>query len=204
MLMLAPVYADHGAPPPQLGGVGFCVEPSSVQVRLVTAQPAAVVERVREEVLTRLQMKLEAENIPYDTDCATASGYVLLGLEARFLDPETYVGFPEASYTYVTTAQVGSFVTNADPDTALSERRYTGSASDIFQARTPEALETRLVALGQAQVGMLVQAWLEANAVTSGSYLRFAALGLALAALRAVSVSFRAVRGRSSSPLRPR
>ena len=204
LLILTPVYADHGAPPPQLGGVAFCLEPSSVQVRLEAAQPVAVVERVREKVLAVVEKMLEAENIPYDTGCAAASGYVLLGLEARFLDPETYQGFPAASYTYVTTAQVGSFVKGANPDTALPERRYTGSSSDIFQARTSEALETRLVALGQEEFGLLVRVWSEANTVAFGSYLRFAALGLALAVLRAVSVSFRGVRGRSSSPLRPK
>ena len=115
LLILTPVYADHGAPPPQLGGVRFCLEPSSVQVRLEAAQPLAVVERVREKVLAGLEARLEAENIPYDTGCAAASGYVLLGLEARFLDPETYVGFPAASYTYVTTAQVGAFVKGREP-----------------------------------------------------------------------------------------
>ncbi len=128
---------------------------------------------------------------------------MLLGLEARFLDPETYLGFPKDSYTYVTTAQVGSFVGAAQPDTALLGRRYTDSASDIFQAQTPGDLVTRLTRLGLDEFNLLVQAWSEANALTPGSVLRFAALGLALAALRAVPFS-RARRRRSSSPHPPK
>ena len=202
-------WADHGAPAPQLGGTVLCVEPSSVQIRLEaeTLLPA-VAEQVRAgvsaEIFAEMQTRLVAEGVPYGMGCAATSEYVLLGLEARFLDPETYQGFPEASYTYVTTAQVGSFVKDANPDTALPERRYTGSASDIFQARTPEALEARLTTLGREEVETLVQAWLEANVVTPSSILRFAALGLVLALLRAVSVSFRAVRERSSSLPRPK
>jgi len=146
---------------------------------------------------------LEAGNVPYDTDCVASSGYVLLGLEARFLDPETYLGFPEDSYTYVTSAQVGSFIPDASIDTALPERRYTASASDILQAGTANALETHLTALGR-EFGVLV-VWSEANTVAPLSYLRFAALGPVLAVLRALvlRVGVRGVGGRSSSPSRP-
>ncbi len=189
LLMLTFAWADHGAPAPQLGGTVFCVEPSSVQVRLEAETPLpAVAEQVRAEVFAEMRARLEAEGVPYRTDCAAASGYVLLGLEARFLDPETYLGFPEDAYTYVTTAQVGSSVAAARPGTALPERRYTGSASDLVQARTPDVLVARLVTLGREEFGLLVQVWSEANTAASGSYLRFAALGLALVLLRALTL----------------
>ncbi len=200
------VGADHGAPAPQLGGTVLCVEPSSVQVRLEAAwgvsSRAAVVERVRREVLAAFQELLEAGNVPYDTDCVASSGYVLLGLEARFLDPETYQGFPEGSYTYVTSAQVGSFIPDASIDTALPERRYTGSASDM-QAGTANALETHLIAFGR-EFGVLV-VWSEVNTVAPLSYPRFAALGPVLAVLRALAlrVGVRGGGGRSSSLSRP-
>jgi len=204
LLALSLAWADHGAPPPQLGGTVLCVELSSVQVGLeAEAAPPAVTERVRMEVFSAMQARLETEGVPYRTDCAAVSGYVLLGLEAHFLDPETYLGFPKDSYTYVTTAQVGSFVGAAQPDTALPGRRYTGSASDIFQALTPGDLVTRLTGLGLDEFNLLVQAWSEANALTPGGVLRFAALGLALALLRAVPLSLAATRGRSSSPHPP-
>jgi hypothetical protein len=187
---LSPVWADHGAPAPQLGGVTFCVAPSSVQLRLEGAALSPAADRqVREAILKNLRATLTAREVPFETGCDRAPGYVLLNLYARFLDSETYLylGFPAASYTYVSSAQVGTFVADAGPDTALPEGRYAASASDIFQARSARALEARLLALADAQVQALATAWLEANAVPRRSYLLFAALALVLLTPRVVT-----------------
>lgn len=188
---LTPVWADHGAPAPQLGGVTLCLEPSSVQLETEGVQ---VAERMGKEIFGVLQRRLEAHTIPYGSDCANesrAGRYMLFGFYVRFLDPQTYVGFPGNSYTYVTTAQVGSFVTNVDAQTVLPESVYSASSSDIFQASTPEQLEQRLVRLGETEAEMLVQTWFEANTVTLGSYLLFAALGLSFVALRSLTTFLR-------------
>jgi len=182
---LTPVRADHGAPAPQLGGVTLCAESSSVQLETEGVALSRKASRsVRQTIFSALQRQLETQNIPYTSDCNTAKNYTLISLYVRFLDPQTYVGFPKNSYTYVTTAQVGSFVGNADAETVLPERVYSASASDIFQAETPEKLEQRLVSLGETEGAALTQTWVEANAVRPGSYLLFAALGLSFALLR--------------------
>ncbi len=169
----------------------LCVQPSSVQLRLEGASLPNAGQRVREAVLRTLQTTLEAERVPYETDCLTSKGYVLLDLYARFLDPRTYLGFPEGSYTYVASAQVGVFAANVPYGTALLEGRYAESVGDIFQARTLTRLETRLTSLGETQVEALATAWSEANPVTLDSYLLFAVLGLALASLRTLPCFFR-------------
>lgn len=185
---LSLVWADHGAPAPQLGGLTFCVAPSSVQLRLEGATlPPVAARRVREAVIENLRQTLAAREVPFESGCDRAQGYVLLNLYARFLDPETYLGFPAASYTYVSSAQVGAFVADAGPETALPEGRYAASASDIVQARSARALEARLLALGDAQGQALTAAWLEANRVPRRSYLLFAAFALALLTPRALT-----------------
>ncbi len=184
-------WADHGAPAPQLSGTVLCVQPSSVRLRLEGASLPDAGQRVREAVSRTLQMTLEAERVPYETDCLTSQGYVFLDLYARFLDPETYLGFPEGSYTYVASAQVGAFVADVPYGVPLPEGRYAESASDIFQARTLGGLETRLTSLGETQVQALATAWSDANPVTLSGYLLFAALGLALASSRALPCFFR-------------
>lgn len=184
-------WADHGAPAPQLGGAVLCVQPSSVQLRLEGASLPNAGQRVREAVLRTLQTTLETESVPYVTDCLTSEGYVLLDLYARFLDPKTYLGFPQGSYTYVASAQVGAFMADVPNGTALPESRYAESVSDIFQARTLGGLETRLTSLGETRVQALATAWSEANPVTLSGYLLFAALGLALASLRTLPCLFR-------------
>jgi len=181
--------ADHGVPAPRLGGVTLCVAPSSVQLTLEPSSRIAesqVAGRVREEVLETLRGTLGAHAVPFETDCERAQGFVLLTLYARFLDPETYLGFPPDSYTYVSSAQVGAFVGATGSKTALPGGRYRASESDIVQAPTAAALEARLVALGDEQSRALARAWGEANAPTGRAHLRFAGLGLLLAALRAL------------------
>lgn len=189
---LTPVWADHGAPAPQLAGVTFCLDAASVQLETESVTLSPVIRQsIRQAVLGTLKTQLETQRIPYTTDCPAARSYVLLSLYVRFLDPKTYVGFPKHSYTYVTSAQVGNAVKGAGAATVLPERIYTASVSDIFQAATPEKLGQRLVSLGNAEAESLTQTWLEANVVLLNSYLLFAVLGSSLIALRVLTFAFR-------------
>ena len=189
---LTPVWADHGAPAPQLGGVTFCLDIASVQLETeALALSPALRHHVRQAVFGALRTQLETRNIPHTSDCSAARSYVLLSLYVRFLDPRTYVGFPKYSYTYVISAQVGNTVKGAGAETVLPERIYTASASDIFQAATPQKLGQQLVTLGNAEAASLTRTWLEANAVSLNSYLLFAALGLSFVALRVLAFMLR-------------
>lgn len=193
LLAVTPVWADHGAPPARLGGVRLCTAPTSVQVSLEGAPWAdksgssEAEERIRTALLSSLTRSLTAAGIPHTTTCAGSSG-VVIALDLRYLDPETYLGFPENAYTYVSAAQVGTLGRGADltSELTLSESRYSASASDIIQAAGAAELEAQALALGEAQVTALAGAWLEANRVTARSYLLFAGLGGALLALRAL------------------
>lgn len=111
---------------------------------------------------------------------------MLLELYARFLDPATYVGFPDDSYTYVVITQVGSKPANP-VETVLPAGRYAASVSDILQAATPENLAEQLVSLDNEQVRALAATWRAANVVPLRTYLMFAALGASFLALRAVT-----------------
>ncbi len=188
---LTPVWADHGTPAPQLVGVTFCLDASSVQLETeaVTLSPM-IRQHVRQEVFNTLKTQLETRNIPHTSDCPAARSYVLLNLYVRFLDPKTYVGFPKRSYTYVTSAQVGNFVQGVGAEAVLPERIYSASASDIFQAATPQKIGQHLTTLGNAEAASLTQTWLEANAVSPSSYLLFAALGSSFVALRTLTFVF--------------
>lgn len=187
-LLWTPVWADHGAPAPQLGGVRLCAGAESVQLRLEGVPLGDDARaRVREAVLGRLTRALTAAEVPHGDACAGSNGFVLIALDLRYLDPETYLGFPENSYTYVSTAQVGAAPSGAAP----REDRYSASASDIIQAEGPAEVEAQLLALGEAQISALVGTWLEANRVAARGYLLFAGLGAALAALRVLGAALR-------------
>ena len=186
------MWADHGAAPPRLGGVRLCAAASSVQVSLEgvswaeEADSSEAEARIRTAVLSSLTRSLVAAGIPHTTTC-TGSGGVVITLDLRYLDPETYLGFPENAYSYVSAAQVSTLERGAGADIApvtLSESRYSASASDIIEVAGAAELEAQALALGEAQITALVRAWLEANRVPARSYLLFAGLGGALLALR--------------------
>lgn len=190
---MTPVWADHGAPPPRLGGVRLCAAPTSVQVSLEgvpwadEAGGSEAEARIRTAVLSSLTRSLAAAEIPHTTTCTGSGGVVVITLDLRYLDPETYLSFPENAYTYVSAAQVGTLEHVASADitpVTLSESRYSASASDIIEAAGEAELEAQALALGEAQIGALVRAWLEANRVIARNYLLFAGLGGALLALR--------------------
>ena len=190
---LTTALADHGAPPPRLGGLTLCLDRASVRLELeATTLPGPLTSRGVADTFHHATTTLTEQGVPLQTDCEQADGYVLLELYARFLDPETYLGFPADSHTYVVTAQVGKKPAGA-AETVLPNGRYAASASDIIQAATPESLAEQLVSLGGAQVQVLAATWRAANIVPARSYAVFAALGVSLLALRGLT----AVLGRS-------
>lgn len=184
LLVLFPVRAHDAAPPAQLIGVRPCVQTSSVQLVLEEVPLEIDTERVRRAVYDYLLRTLQGAGIAYDDLCPSSDTFALFGVYARFLDPQSYIGFPPSSYTYLTTGQLGRFSPQPTFDTVLTTPLYTTSLSEIFQADGADALSRRLVALGNGQVDDFVKHWLEANAVPPRMYGLFAALGALLAGLR--------------------
>jgi hypothetical protein len=188
---LASVRADHGAPPPRLGGVSLCTDSDSVRVEVVGgAEGAAILDELSERALQQLRAELSSAEVAHTGRgaCAGERGYVALELYARFLDPEVYLGFPEASYTYVAAMQVGTHASTRSPEGALPDSVYVASASDIFQAGSAERLAAELLALTDEQAALLTHTWLEANVVPPERLLLFAGLALALLGLRGIAL----------------
>ena len=184
-------WADHGAPEPRLGGVHFCTDAASVQVTVQgegEARRERLERRMSTEFLAGLREQPTASGGPHrsDAEAPCTDGYVVLGVYARYLDPETYLGFPDASYTYVTTTQVGAYAATLTPETSLPESVYTASASDIVQAPTDEALRRELSALASLQGEALSQTWVAANVVAPFRYALFGVLAVGLVLARAV------------------
>lgn len=182
--------ADHGAPAPRLGGVTLCLEPASVRLELEgVTLPGPLASRVVSDTAEAARQTLAAHGVPTRESCEGGGMFVLLELYARFLDPATYVGFPENSYTYVVTAQVGAKPADA-AETVLPGGRYAASVSDIVQAGTAEDLSAKLVALGNEQARVLAATWRDLNVIPARTYLMFAALGMSFLALRGLTAAF--------------
>ena len=110
---------------------------------------------------------------------------LLLNLDARYLEPETYVGFPENAHTYVVSAQVGRLA--ATDDLVLTELLYGTSTSDIVSIEeNRELLEVATPTLSE-----LAQAWRQDNIISTRYYFMFAGLALLLVGARVLALIFK-------------
>lgn len=190
-LVAATAWADHSAPAPRLGGVALCTDGGSVRAEVVGAgeTQGAAVARLEAQALQRLREHLTRSAVSYRhaEACRGEGGYVVLDLYARYLDPETYLGFPEDSYTYVVSTQVGRYTSPLASDTTLAEGVYVAATSDILQAEGAAELQAQLLSLTDAQGQLLTQTWQEANLVPTQRLALFGALALVLALTRGVA-----------------
>ena len=166
----------------------LCLEPASVRLELEDVTlPGALANKMITDVAENAREALASQGVAIRKACGDSEAFVLLELYARFLDPAAYVGFPEDSYTYVVTTQVGSRPADM-AETVLPAGRYAASVSDILQAATAENLTEQLVSLGNEQVRVLAATWRAANVVPPQTYLLFAVLGTSLLVLRGLTV----------------
>lgn len=191
LLLLTVVQAHESVSPVQLAGVRPCVQTSSVQLGLEAVPVGADAEGIKQEVYSYLTRSLQRARVPFDDLCPGNPHFVLVSIYARFLDPETYLGFPPSSYTYLISGQLGMFSPQPTPETVLTPSLYATSVSEIFQAEGARALEQRLVLLGRAQVDDFLRHYHEANTVPLLFYGLFAALGTALVSLRLLPLLIR-------------
>ena len=111
--------------------------------------------------------------------CAGRRTTVLLSLDARYLDPATYLGFPENAYTYVVSVQVGTLT---DAGNEVLEPLYGVTTSDIVSVND---IEAQLLSAIAPSLNELAQAWQQSNLVFPVQYLAFTSLALLLVGIRA-------------------
>lgn len=181
-LLSSSALADHGEVETQLTGTTLCVGPLSVQAD-VRGPEGAAWPAAEPTLREHLETTLRRADVPYDLreSCARARAAVSLSVEARYLDPETYIGFPENAYTYVVTAQVGTLTDAAAEAGVLERPLYSATTSDIVSLQGDAA---PLLNVADAVLADLAQAWREDNAVPLAHLLLLAGLGLVLAGVR--------------------
>ena len=172
---------------PQLSGTTLCLDPLSVQVEVTgprgeeqTAPLTGELRRRLEVALTRAEVRVEVR-----PSCFGQPATLLLNLDARYLEPETYVGFPENAHTYAVTAQVGKL---AETDTlALEALLYSATTSDIVSVEE----NRELLEVASPTLSELAQAWRRDNIISTGDYLMFAGLALLLVGARVLALTFK-------------
>ena len=165
-------FADHGRVEPQLAGTTLCITPASVQVNLIgPVKPGRLEQRLREELVSALS--LAEVRFKKRASCVGEPAAFSLTLDARYLDPEQYVGFPENAHTYVLTTQV---------DDGLERVRYLATTSDIVALPAGETAE--LLTVADDPLADFVQVWRDDNTVSLRQQLVFVGVAVLLAMVR--------------------
>ncbi len=139
-------------------------------------QTASFARELREQ----LRATLGRAEVRYEMlESCIGQATVLLSVEARYLEPKTYVGFPDNAYTYVVTAQVGT-LTGASGE-EVEDTLYGRATSDIVSVSDRDA---QLLGIANPVMNELAQAWRQDNVVPLAQSLIFAGLALLLAAAR--------------------
>lgn len=171
--------ADHGHIETRLAGTTLCIGARSVSAVVSGPEGEVQTAPLVRELLERLEATLEQAGVRYEVLESCVTPTVLLSVEARYLDPESYVGFPDNAYTYVVTAQVGTLAG------ALSEEvegtRYGATTSDIVSVSDRDA---QLLGVAHPIMTDLAQAWRQDNIVPLAQFLIFAGLASLLAMMR--------------------
>lgn len=192
---LFPLATAHSDEDFHLEGVALCLDPSSVQVVVEAADEAraeAAAATIYEELIAPLGTILTALEVDAEVrpSCREDAGFTLVYAYVSYLDPNTYIGFGEAPYSYTVSVQVGAY---ADGDylsenEVLPDLQYATSMSDIYseEAGAPP-FESHIVASGKEQVRQLAMFWWEDNAERLQGWTRYRPqlLGAALAVIMA-------------------
>ena len=180
---LGVALADHGQVVPQLAGTTLCLDPLSVQVEVTGPRGEEQTAPLTHELRRRLEVALT--RVEVRPSCFGHPATLLLNLDARYLDPKTYVGFPENAHTYVVSAQVGRLAET--DDLVLTELLYSTSTSDIISVEE----NRELLEVASPTLSELAQAWRRDNIIPVGDYLVFAGLALLLVGARVLALIFK-------------
>ena len=138
---------------------------------------------LKRKMRAQLEAHLSSAEVRYERreSCAGQRATALLSLEARYLDPETYLGFPENAYTYVASLQVGTPVGVSTENFVLEENLYGSTVSDIIPIKD---MKPQFLTIVDSTVADFAQAWQQDNKVPTARYLTFAGAALLLIVAR--------------------
>ena len=124
----------------------------------------------------QLEARLSRAEVRYERrKSCMGRATTLLSLEARYLDPETYIGFPENAYTYVVNLQVGTPAAVSTESFVLEKNLYGSTVSDIVSITD---MQPQFLTIVDSTVGDFVRAWQQDNKVPTAHYLTFAGIAL--------------------------
>lgn len=155
----------HGEANSDLRGVTLCLDPQTVQLDL-EALPPSRAEQARpllEAALTqRLNTALDQDRVNFERrpSCAGQVGHTQLRASVRYLDPRSYIGYGQDTYSYTVLLRV-----NAAGATVNNQKRgfSSGWAELYSEAQRRRPFEAVVTEWGEEQARDLTALWRRDN-----------------------------------------
>ncbi|THF68726.1 hypothetical protein E7T06_15290 [Deinococcus sp. Arct2-2] len=155
----------HGEANSNLGGVTLCLDPQTVQVDLEAVpegRAASARAQLTAALTQRLTTALEQDRVRSERrpSCAGQVGYTQLQASVRYLDPSSYIGYGQATYSYTVLLRV-----NAAGATQSGQRRgFSSGWSDLYsETGTRRPVEAVVTDWGEEQARDLTALWRRDN-----------------------------------------
>ncbi len=161
-LLYLSVAAAHGVSYNDLSTLTLCVDSSTVQVNIESADPvldALHTGVVAERLWTALRTTLTTYRVPFEekASCEDAAGYVYTLFYAHWL----YPAGEEPSLLAAAALQVGEFAAvAADPEFVLPDERFGAyTSARLLESDLGEPFHRLLPAVNEEMIGELATAW---------------------------------------------
>ncbi|WP_380015243.1 hypothetical protein [Deinococcus oregonensis] len=155
----------HGEANADLRGVTLCVDEQAVQVELEDL-PASRAASARAQLVAslgqRLTTALEQDRVRYQRrpSCAGQVGQTQVQASVRYLDPRSYIGYGQQTYSYTVSLKVnGAAATSTD-----QKRGFSSGWSELYsETGTRRPFEAVVTEWGEEQARDLTAVWRRDN-----------------------------------------
>ncbi|UQN09546.1 hypothetical protein [Deinococcus sp. QL22] len=206
-LMVAAVLGSvgaHGQTGSDLRGVTLCLDPAAVQVVFEDMPPERVAQarpQLQAALTQRLTTALQQGQVRYEQrpSCTGQVGQTQARASVRYLDPRSYIGYGQDTYSYTVSLKVNA----AGAEVSTGKRSFSAGWSELYaEAAGGRPFEAVMIGWGEEQARDLTALWRRDNPtllarLTQPGPLRSGLLGGAAAVVvLALVVLFRGVRRR--------
>lgn len=155
----------HGEADSDLRGVTLCLDPAAVQVTFEAVPPKRVAQarpQLESALSQRLTTALEQDRVRSErrSSCAGQVGVTQMQVSVRYLDPRSYIGYGQDTYSYTVSLKVNG----AGAAATRQKRGFSAGWSELYsETGTRRPFEAVITEWGEEQARDLTAVWRRDN-----------------------------------------
>jgi hypothetical protein len=155
----------HGEADSDLRGVTLCLDPAAVQVTFEAVPPERVAQarpQLEAALTQRLTTALEQDGVRSDRrpSCTGQVGQTRMQISVRYLDPRSYIGYGQNTYSYTVSLKVNG----AGAAATRQKRGFSAGWSELYsETGTRRPFEAIITEWGEELARDLTAVWRRDN-----------------------------------------